>query len=707
MGRRPRQSGHLQGQFPLRSVVPAPCCVVPRHSPSHDPSSVNASWPQIWPSGLPQTSVIPPTEHWPEPVSPVSNRSTLSQGSGTNSAATTNDTSALAYARHLSPEVDSPTSSVISNLQTIHEASYGNARLRQPRPLVPDLLPDTNVQMTQDVVGIGDPTLAYYPPDYLRPPQFVSPRDLSPGDHQRYPQTAEPWSTLPFRHEDHWFNGHAYRGKSETMDSVLGMTTSQARRDRGGVRTGPLSMEQRQHASDVRREGACLRCIIMKEKCDTRFPCNTCTSKERRKIPKQCIRARFDWNGCKLMLFPDELTWRLKAEKLFCYLRNGSFDYSARPKFQISLDMNVGIPLNVIVKEFYPLDLAREIRHAHFLTKDADGSKSYKKYPVWSPPIIMFIKDGDLERQVKLVSQQIPALFEQVLDDPVKWPEWTTKYFIDRREDFQTTILELIGRYYRKDLKEHAIIKTALSLLWFEYLLLNKFTIPPSAVPQLETNLESPRPAGAHQDIHVIPDTINRFLKAIILPMAMGAARKITAKLHDMLFAMSVSQKLATAQTDIALCLAFVVLMFVGRTQSSLALEADSPAHETGAEYSFAEAETKIRAMEESVCDYLVSFHKYTLSRRSSARSTAAQTAAPASARGRRNSDYSTNSACEFHARQFDLVGRLRGEIEHSYAQERPVDFELGPIDLRTFPYMNVRRLCWKLFLNVENDKAR
>lgn len=44
-------------------------------------------------------------------------------------------------------------------------------------------------------------------------------------------------------------------------------------REKGGGRTGPLSMAQRQQASDVRRMGACLRCQIMREKvCQYRPP---------------------------------------------------------------------------------------------------------------------------------------------------------------------------------------------------------------------------------------------------------------------------------------------------------------------------------------------------------------------------------------------------------------------------------------------------
>lgn len=414
----------------------------------------------------------------------------------------------------------------------------------------------------------------------------------------------------------------------------------------------------------------------------------------------------------------DELTRRLQQQSLFRYISGESFTYSTRGKFLVPLDMNVGIPLNVTVREIY--QLGPDIQHAHLAAEGVDGSNSYETCQVWSPPIIMFIKPGQLGRQVTLVQQQINHLYEQVLHSRERWSVWTTDYFPDPAQDFQTTILQLIGQYYRKDIQEHAIIKTGLELLWFEYLLLNKFIVPPQAVPQLEAKLESRRPAGAPHDILVIPATINRFLKAIIMHMAIETARKLTATLHERLFKMSVSQETSTARTDIALCLAFVVLIFVGRTQSSLVLLADSPASESGMEYSFEEAEAKIRAMDDSVCEYLVSFHRYTLSRRSSSKSAEAQ----ASAQGRRNTDSSNNSIIEVHANKFDLVGRLRREVEQEYgksedcafdqrpradiaaAQERPENLELGKIDLQSFPSQNVGRLCWELFRNVENDRG-
>ncbi|KIX00266.1 uncharacterized protein Z518_10405 [Rhinocladiella mackenziei CBS 650.93] len=741
MGRRPRESGHLQGKFPLRNVAPNQRGLSSSQPQYPLPSQVpylHGVHRQDW---LPHLA-IPPAQHWFEQttdaLSPVSNRSTLSP----ESAAASSYTAGLGHARNLSPEADTPTSSTVSIYRPVRHTDRVNGRSWQPPNFTSEYTTDPDHQMTEDVVGIDVRAPYVETQRYLRIPQFISQRGPSPSSYQRYPCSNEPWNPYPFRHEDLSSNTVTTPPSAMDMD-VHPSSSSPISRERGGGRTGPLSQTARQQASDVRRMGACLRCTIMREKCDLNVPCQTCSTKDRRKFPKNCIRAHFNWDGCKSILFPDELTYRLQQDKLFQYLSNSSFTMSDRPNFKIPLDMNIGLPLYVMVKEFYPLDLAPEIRHAYRAIENANGVKSYGKHRTWSPPIIMFVKDGDLPRQVNLLRQQLKQLFEQVLDDPTRFENWTMEYYQEKEEDFQTTILGLIGKYYRKDIDEHAVLKTSLSLLWFEYLLLNKFTVPPHAIPQLEANLESRRPPGAHRDVTVVPETINRFLKATVLPLAVDAAKKLTETLHDMLFKMAVSQKLTTARTDLALCMAFILMMFLGRAQLALRLLADSPSNETGMEYTSDQADRRIQEMEEAIGEYLVSFHKYTLSRKPTASSSSSSSSKPTGAvEEQRNAE--SSSDFELHARKFDLVGRLRREIEEDYGKQlpqysyhqlhasasvnqkflnnsaadnqvvfpaaderptRPEECDVSLLDLQTFRYMNVRRLCWKLFQNVERDR--
>ena len=358
-----------------------------------------------------------------------------------------------------------------------------------------------------------------------------------------------------------------------------------------------------------------------------------------------------------------------------------------------------------MVREFLPLDIP-DIQHTYRSLVGANGVATYGRHRVWSPPINIFTEPGELNDRVNQLRHQIMTLFKQVLACPEDWVRWATIYFPKEEEDFQADILILLGKYYRADIPEHAVLQKALSLLWFEHLLLTRARVPAEAIPALEAMLESPRPVDLPDDARVVPDTINRFIKGVVLPMAEEVGQTITETLHETMFKLAVGQKSTPASMDICLCLAFVLLIYLAKTQHALVLLADAPSQETGRDYTAEDARARIEQMDEVVAEYLVQFHKYTLSRRSS-RSPISSPAGEA-------------SAAEEHARQFDLHEKLRdltGQYGKSclslvafgttYADEmvvheRPASFALGELDLGTFRHLNVRRLCWKLFQNVK-----
>ncbi|KIW72433.1 hypothetical protein, variant [Phialophora macrospora] len=698
MGRPRRRTGYLAGTFPPPAIVsnqhqgqrrlsssqllqqqsPLPQFTIPIRQPISQVESQYGAFPNVEPPYTPSTT---------EAISPVTSRATLSPGS---TSAASSYTVALEHVRHMSPEAATPTSSTasVSRRQCLHRSDDANEQFLYPTDFRLENPPAPEYPMTEGLLGIESRALLHETSHHLyQSPQFITAQDPSPTENQRYPGTTGPWSTYPLRCEDQYINME--EGPPISMEFVQGTSRSLQGREKGGGRIGPLSQVQRQQASDVRKRGACLRCTIMREKCDCGYPCTTCKTKERRKCPKNCIPKDWDWGARRTSLFPDELTCRLRNDNLLKHLASSSFILSHRPQFTIPLDLHINIPLYVVVKEFCPLQSALEVRHAFQTFSDSNGTRSYGRQWYWNPPIVMLIGKGKSDEIIARVQKNICDIFEQLLDDPVKYRAWTTEYFEDPEEDFQTSILGHLGTYYRKDIKEHAILKTALRLLWFEYLLLNKFTIPPEAVGNLEAHLESKRPVGAHKDIQVIPETINRFLKAIILPMAEKAAEQLTKNLHDMLFKMAVTQKLSKANADLALCLLFSLMIFLGRTHNALLILAHIPAAEIGEVYTTAAAEAKIRDMEDKVSDYFLDFHKYTLSRKSS--------------RSAMNST-DANSPFERHAREFGLIERLHKEIEEEYECERPTSLKVGGFQVNTFRYMNVRRLCWKVFRNVEDS---
>lgn len=146
MGRRRRQSGHVQGRFPLQKVAPKQ-----RAPSSSQPSS----------GGVPQNcfatvnhSAVPPAYHQyreaTDLLSPVSGRSGLSYGGAVNST-TTSYTNALAEGRHLSPGAATPTYSTVSTRQSFHHADPASGRLLQYPGSASGNLPDPDVLITGSV----------------------------------------------------------------------------------------------------------------------------------------------------------------------------------------------------------------------------------------------------------------------------------------------------------------------------------------------------------------------------------------------------------------------------------------------------------------------------------------------------------------------------------------------------------------------------
>jgi hypothetical protein len=124
---------------------------------------------------------------------------------------------------------------------------------------------DETLTPDPDVMCVGATVPLHETARYLRcDPQFISAKDPSPTRFPRYPVTEGPWSTLPLRQEDPY--GGLDLNLPDAMDYEEDSSPLQRTRERGGGRKGPLLPHQRQHASEVRKNGACLRCSIMREK---------------------------------------------------------------------------------------------------------------------------------------------------------------------------------------------------------------------------------------------------------------------------------------------------------------------------------------------------------------------------------------------------------------------------------------------------------
>ncbi|OAL33567.1 hypothetical protein AYO20_07074 [Fonsecaea nubica] len=613
MGRYRRQTGHLQGTFEPPRIQPSQrpgqfgmYSTQPQYNQLSQPPFSTPELQPHWHSGQPRPYgfVVAESHNTPsttDALSPVSTRSTLSRGS-VATPTSTSYTAALGYASTISQDADG-TRSPSASLPTSHPAEYAGNQPLNPAALAADHRWEAARAMTDAAVVGVDPRasvdeLSHYP---------------DPAGQQRFPGQNQPWSTQLLRQENLCFN----MGPRSPVIPVLHYRHSLAIRERGrGGRTRPLNPVQRQETRDVRKRGACLRCVIMKEK----------------------------------------------------------------------LELHIGIPLDVLVMEFSPPEPGWETRYAFETSYDCNGEKTLARYQNWNPPIVMCIRDGGFDRTVAQIQSKLIGIFDQVLNDTQRYVTWTEEYFEDEEEAFQCKILRLIGGYYRDDIAEHSILKDSLRLLWFEYLLLIRFVVPAGAIPALEDNLSSKGRFGTGQYAHVIPETINRFLKSTLLPGAEKAAEKLLKSLHDMMFKMAVSQKSSQSSRDLVLCMLFILVIYLGRAQFGIFMIPQMPGMKEETGYSQEQAEAKIEEMEQRVCDFLLSFHKYALSRTSSR-----SLAAPGE----------PDSPSERHARAFGLENKLRHEIEE-HVSEKPERLEPGEFDMNTIRYLNVRRLCWKVIENMK-----
>lgn len=121
---------------------------------------------------------------------------------------------------------------------------------------------------------------------------------MLPSALQHVRDLDEPWSPLEL---EEGFNAsspasprptpHSQRATDISQLPIIRMPSRGG--GRAGRRQGPLSIESRQNANDVRKERSCLRCFVYKETCDTsKDTCQNCSNKQARTWKLGCVRPR-------------------------------------------------------------------------------------------------------------------------------------------------------------------------------------------------------------------------------------------------------------------------------------------------------------------------------------------------------------------------------------------------------------------------------
>lgn len=121
---------------------------------------------------------------------------------------------------------------------------------------------------------------------------------MLPSALQHVRDLDEPWSPLEVDEGGTPLGPSSPRPTQHSTRSTETPSTPAARMPsrgagRPGRRQGPLSLESRQNANDVRKERSCLRCFVYKETCDTsKDVCQNCSNKQARTWKLGCVRPR-------------------------------------------------------------------------------------------------------------------------------------------------------------------------------------------------------------------------------------------------------------------------------------------------------------------------------------------------------------------------------------------------------------------------------
>ncbi|ETN38294.1 uncharacterized protein HMPREF1541_06325 [Cyphellophora europaea CBS 101466] len=534
----------------------------------------------------------------------------------------------------------------------------------------------------------------------------------APAQLQRYPQTTGPWTGYPLRQNDPMLIDTP---SPSSNGSALSPSSSNA--ERSSRRLGPLSIEGRRNANQVRDIGACLRCSCMKEKCDRNLPCGNCHDKKGRKWKLGCVRETLEYRGKHL--FPPPIANRYNIDHTNRYVDSSGFFYLNKDAFQLKLSMGLGgPPFEVTVKEMEPVEHQRLLRSFQADTKDED----LKVSSFWDPPIVLYLtnKDQAVDDLRSQLHRSMHAIFNERHENGYHWP-W--KNFDFQRMDWVSEIVEKIHDFgqHASQMSFYSSLRKAQGLLYFNYILDHPLLVLEEEREKLFAHLE-PQEGVEHK--YVSPETIQRFIKAIAYPFLTNWSTAILKELHELLLSMAKAKEISSAKNDLAFCLSFMMLVFIGQTQARLVLLAQMSEEEKGINMTQSEAQEYIEALEEQLGTYIIHFHEFAMKKRRKPQAPSGDPRKPE----------------EQYAAQYGLMGKI-AEItqkfrayyslsypyhQASFARQnttkiprktknrttklvkdetetlwpaddwKPTTFDLGELDYAEFEKENIHRLCWK-----------
>ncbi len=379
------------------------------------------------------------------------------------------------------------------------------------------------------------------------------------------------------------------------------------------------------------------------------------------------------------------------------YIENTGFWYLDRAPFKVKLETgSLSRPLEMVVKEIESMDTTgSEIQAFKTWSTCDDGMVKITK--LWNPPLVPYMTNKHAD--VKQLRAQLKSWMEDVFEARHTGPDyqrWPWPCFEHDEMNWEGEVVEAIQSYYRSDLASHALLQKAQSLLFFGYILDNSFLVSGDSRDALLANLQNRPPAHELGDKEIAPETITRFIKMIVCGYAFELSQSVLTGLQELLHGMAQGKETSNARSDLAFCITFLLLVFLGQSQNRILMLAELSKSEPGINLSWNEAESYIHEMEHTLGSYMIHFHEFAVKRRK-------HTARPAP----------VGDADEHHALDRNLMGDvaqlfskycayppLMSKIKAEWlsAAARPASLELASTDINinVFGVRNTHRLCWR-----------
>lgn len=370
----------------------------------------------------------------------------------------------------------------------------------------------------------------------------------------------------------------------------------------------------------------------------------------------------------------DVLASRLERKYVDSFIQHKGWTCRDKPRFAVPLDIGLGPPLVVPVREFLPIgDLARPA----YLP--IDNGKASTAVPITMYDLPVVISCDKEEEAANHIRHSLLKWFQQTIDCTHE-SDWAWCWFNKGSDAFAGNVMKVICEYFKSDIVQHRILKEALALSFFNYIFIYSFNVPDEHVGMLQQRMEVQIPKNAE---YISPSIINLYIKMLMLPPLRDVVKRTLKGLEILLLD---QQNARTWRRDLIFCVAFIVLAYLGRTQVSVLQFANQPARDSSKVLTHQAATQQVLEMEREVCDLIIKYHEQFLT---------------PSPRRKASSAVATKAeqTCEEHASQFGLMDKIRS-LKAEHLEDMPKSLEPQCDHVGDFIANNTTRICWK-FVNA------